>query len=257
MRCFRPRDLIAVLSVLGAPLAFAAESPWYGRVGLGWQQSDSIHLGDQDCASTAPPALFGCAVGDDGRPIGAYGDFGSSWLWELGAGYRLTPDWRVELNYSQAGGYDFSGQANFSHVSGGQPVSGNLTTHLLLAQLVRDIDLGWERVKPWIGIGAGWARHDLDRMTYGFPGLAPGAATLVSGGDSDQFAWRIDLGIAILLDTRFILDLGWNYTDLGKVQSDAGPATILRTRGTRVLDIAGTEGDLRVQGVRIGLRYLF
>lgn len=248
--------LAALLLAAGSAVA-QEPSAWYPRVALGWQTATDIHLGDRNCASVSPPALFGCVAGNDGRTLGAYGDFGASWTLGVGVGYHLAPAWRLELNYDYAGNHAFSGQANFLSVRGPEPVSGSLDTHTLLLRVVRDIDFGWERVTPWIGLGAGWVRHRMGSATYEFPGLSPGALTLMPGGDRDDLAWRLDLGVAIRLDRRLTLDVGWYYADLGWMRTDAGPAAIVRARGARVLEIDGIHAPVRVQGAQLGLRYAF
>lgn len=252
----KPR-MSAWLLLAFTPVAIADGSPWYLRGGLSWVTSSHEHLTDEHCTNHSPPALFGCSLGSDGQPIGAYGRLDDALGWDLGVGYRLSPIWRLELGYERVADRSFSGDANFLSVPGSQSVTGDLDTGLLLAQVVADIDVGWERVIPWVAVGAGWARHEMDPMTYRFPGLAPGAVTVTSDGEQDQFAWRAALGVGFRVDPRFTVDLSWSYTDLGWMGTEAGAATIVRARGTRTLEIDGTEAAIRNQAVRLGMRYQF
>lgn len=238
-------------------LADASTRALYLRLGLGRWQSNNGHFSDRDCASQNPPALYGCVLGDDGRPLGAYGDFGSSTVWELGAGYRFAPDWRAELNLTANIGGNYSGNANFLHVPGAEPVSSRLDSQLLMGRLFYDLPLQWQGIRPWLGLGAGWARHDMGAMTYRFPSLGAGDLTRMPGGTHDRFAWRADIGLSYAVNERLHLDLSWTHADLGWVGTDAGPAAIIRHGNVRELTINGTETRLRNEGFNLGLRYWF
>jgi opacity protein-like surface antigen len=237
----------------------AAESDraFYLRLGLGHWQSNDGHFSDRDCSNQNPPALFGCVLGEDGRPLGAYGDFGSTTAWELGAGYRFAPDWRAELSFSGNLGGDYSADANFLNVPGAEPVSGKLDSQLLMGRLFYDLPFAWQGIRPWVGLGAGWARHDMGEMTYHFPGLGPGDLTRMPGGEHDSFAWRADIGLSYSINDKLDLDFSWTHADLGWVRTDAGPATIVRGENSRLLNIDGTESRLRAEGFNLGLRYRF
>lgn len=249
--------LILPLGVAAPAQAEGSGRAFYVRLGLGRWQSNNGHFSDRDCTSEDPPALYGCVRGDDGRPIGAYGDFGTSTLWELGAGYRFAPDWRIELNLAGNIGGRYSGNANFLNVTGAEPVSGRLDSQLLMGRLFYDLPVQWQGIRPWVGLGAGWARHDMGAMTYRFPSLGPGDLTLMPGGKHDSFAWHADLGLSYAINDRLHLDLSWTYADLGRVRTDAGPATIIRGSSVRELTIAGTQTRLRSEGFHLGFRYGF
>ena len=45
------------------------------------------------------------------------------------------------------------------------------------------------------------------------------------------------------------------YTELGKMKTDDGSATIIRPSRTFMLDIAGTRAALRTIGVSVSLRF--
>ena len=246
--------LAAGLWLLLVATAAAAAPPLYMRGAAGWEASEDATLRDRDCASQTPPALFGCGPGSDGEPMAARGGLGDGELWEVALGAELGPQWRLELALGRRG-LDLAAEANFRGVSAPQPVrsAGRSTTALLVATL----DLGSPalRVRPFVAAGAGAARNEIDAVVYAFPTLAPGAVTVVQGGDHTDLAWMAAAGAAVRLSPRLHLDLGLRYTDLGELRTDAGPATIVRSRGTFELAIDGTRADLATAGVALSLRY--
>lgn len=252
--------LLAGLS-LAAPAAQAQGTGLYLRGGISGDWSEAAHLRDSDCARTQPPALFGCGRGIDGRVLGARGDFGRSAAFDLGIGYRLLPTLRAEALVTYRPGFAFQGRANFLATPGPQPVSADLDAVSALAVGYLDLaGLGFPKlgpVEPYLGAGIGFARHDIGRVAFAFPGLGARATTVIRGGTGTDLAYMLTAGGAMRLTDRLVLDVGYRYSDLGEVRTEAGPAVITRTSFRRVLDIAGTEADLTAHGVTAGLRVEF
>ena len=249
--------LLLMSPFLSHPPRAAEQSPWSLRAALGWQDDTNSDLKDHDCSSTAPPALFGCVTGENGRPLGAYGGFSSVSSWQLGVAYRLEPDWRLQISIGRLGDADYHGNANFLGVAGAQPVSAELNSRYLLGEIVRDFDTDWAWATPWLSLGVGKARHDMSTVYFGFPGLSPNAATILHGGAGETTIWRIGAGVDIELADNWVMDFSVNYTDWGKVETDPGPASIIREKGTFNLMINGVETDMKVWGPQAGIRYRF
>lgn len=239
-----------------SPVAAAQDSGNYFRAGLGIDWSGDTHFSDHDCAQTAPPALFGCQDGTDGRPIGAYGDFGRGLAVDAGLGHRFSPRLRGEVLLSYRPGLDFDGNANFLGVSGEQPVSAELDSLAALAVGYLDFPTA-RRWQPYLGVGVGLARNRIGPVHYAFPGLGETAATRTSGGSDTGLAWMLSAGVAIALSPRVQLDLAYRYSDLGDVRTDSGPATIVRSSGELSLDVGVTKAELAAQGVVTSLRWRF
>lgn len=235
----------------------AAAPPLYVRAGAGYDESGDTIVRDLDCSATAPPALFGCIDGPDGRSLGARGDFGETEAVDLGVGWEVSPRSRIELALVARPGLSLDAEANFLDVTEEQPVTADAES--LAAFVVLAYDLGPEswRVRPFVAAGAGAARNEVDEVTYAFPGIAPGAVTVTQGGSHTDFAWTASGGLAIPLGESSTLDLTIRYSDLGEVRTDAGEATIVRPTRTFTLDIAGTRADLETLGVGLSLRYRF
>ncbi|HEX2257083.1 MAG TPA: outer membrane beta-barrel protein [Afifellaceae bacterium] len=249
---------MALATGLGAPPAVAEP---YLRAGVGADWSEDARFRDRNCGATQPPALFGCGLGQDGRPLGAYGDFGVSPSLEAGIGYRLLPALRGEAQLIYHPDFDYSGTANFLGVTGPQPVTAELETlSALLAGYLDLARLGVPSVgpvEPYIGGGIGLSRHSISSVIYRFPELGANAATIVRGGTNTSFSFMLTGGAALPLSDRVTLDVGYRYLDLGKVRTEAGPARIVRRTFDRTLDIAGTETSLTSHGISASLRVGF
>lgn len=257
----RRRLTPAVRAPLVAALVLATSAPVLGaprvyvRAAAAYEAAGDTTVEDLDCASTDPPALFGCVSGADGRALGARGDFGESAAFEIAGGVELGRRTRLELALAGRPDLDLDAEANFLGVEGEQPVRADAES--LSALLLVTLDLGrrdW-RLQPFVAAGAGLARNEIDEVTYAFPGLGPQAVTVVRGGEHDDFAWTAAAGASYRLAESAFLELAVRYTDLGEVRTDAGEATIVRSRGPVTLDVAGTRADLETTGVTLGLRY--
>ncbi|MRR16042.1 MAG: porin family protein [Deltaproteobacteria bacterium] len=239
----------------------ATAGGWYLRGAIGYEKSRSADMADVDCSSVSPPALFGCAAGDDGLPIGAYGDFGSFPLAEAALGRRLLPWLRVDLALTYRFHMNYDGNANFLSVGSSQPVSAKADSLSGMLNVFVDINgflpgkKLW-RFEPYLGGGAGFAYNRLGEMTFLFPGN-PGAhkISITPAGDRTDFAYMLAAGTGIILTDRLSLDVAYRYSDLGRVETSAGnmfmdviPAGIA---------VNGIESRLRTHGLTVGLRYQF
>jgi opacity protein-like surface antigen len=237
----------------------AGAAGWYLRGTLGFEWSLSADYSDADSTATNPPALFGTGPGRDGRPIGAYGDFGQFLLVEAAVGKQILPWLRSEITFTYRPDMQYSGQANFRGVPGEQPVSASADSLSGMANLFLDIagltgvNLG--RFHTYMGGGAGVAHNRLSEMTYGFPGN-PGAhkITITPTGKKTDIAFMAAIGMGIALSDRTLIDISYRYTDLGQVHTDAGKAYLNNIPAG--IDIAETWAPLRTHGVFAGIRYL-
>jgi opacity protein-like surface antigen len=244
---------VLLMLLLLAPSAIAATRPFL-RAGVSVGQTDDTVVRDRDCSSTAPPALFGCVDGLDGRALGAYGDFGTDPGFEIAAGIEMSDSMRLEVAVGRQT-LSLDASANFVGVDGEQPVQGDGTAWSAIAGAALDLGPRAWRVRPFISAGAGVARNELDGAVYSFPGIAPDAVTILSGGTSTAFAWNAGAGAAIAISPGLLLDVALRYSDLGDVRTDAGAATIVRPRGTFEIEIDGTRAPLRKREVAVSLRW--
>ncbi len=231
----------------------ASAASLYVRGGVAIEQSDDTTLVDRDCASTTPPALFGCVDGADGRPLAARGDYGTVQGWELAFGTTLGARARLEAAWTSRD-LDLGAGANFTGVHGPQPVRAEGRSQALLFNGVWTFQ---ERadVQPFVLAGVGVARNALDPVVYSFPSIGAGSVTITQGGTSTGLAWNAGAGVSMRMSSSLFIDVALRYTDLGEVGTDAGDATIVRPTRTLVLAIDGTRGDAETLGVSIGVRW--
>jgi opacity protein-like surface antigen len=231
----------------------------YLRLGAGLEQSSSSRFSDRSCSLLAPPALFGCEPGSDGRSIGARGDFGRMAGLEIGVGYHVLPALRLEVTLQHRPRFSFSGNANFLGVPGAQPVSSRLSASS--ANLAAYVDLAALGVpsigpfRPFVGGGIGASRIEIGSTTFGFPGIGPDAATIIGGGVATNLSWMLTAGVEARIAERVTLDIAWRYTDLGTIKTRDAPATIVRPSRTSTLTIAGTKAHLATHGLWLSLRF--
>ncbi len=239
----------------GMALAQDQSGP-YVRGGGGFDWSRDTRLRDDNCASTQPPALFGCGAGVDGSSLGARGNFGRNDVVDGALGYRISPQWRVEALMSYRTRVDFSGNANFLNVAGDQPVSARGNALSGFAVGYYDLPL-IGRVQPFVGAGLGTTRNRTGGMQFLFPGLGPEAATLTSSGRLTDFSYLVTAGAAVSLRDGLTLDFAYRYSDLGDMRTERGPAAIIRGPSNNLLDIGGTKASLEAHGITVNLRFDF
>lgn len=254
------RGVIAIFCVLffhlGTP-AMAAD--WYLRAAIGYESSRSADFSDDNCASTNPPALFGCGPGIDGRPLGAYGDFGSFGAFEVALGRNVLPLLRTDLAVSWRPNMVYSGKANFLGVPGGQPVYSTASALTTMLNVFVDIPNpaagSLSGFKPYLGGGLGVSRNSLDEMHYLFPGLAVHKISITPSGRSFHFAYTFSFGTGVVISERVSLDIAYRWSHLGRVETDAG--RMYMNHVPKGIDIAGTSARLQTHGLQMGLRYSF
>ena len=232
------RNLIWMAVFVAMP-AFAA-SPFL-RLGAGFERAGDTIVRDRDCTATAPPALFGCG-------IDARGDLGRTASWTAGAGYERDAT-RFELAITHRPNLQLDAQASFLGVSEDQPVDARVRSTSAMVKAARRF--GWFFVEA----GAGVARNTIGRTRYAFPSIAPDAVTITAGGTRHAFAWTVGAGVTVPVTTRLALDVAMTHARLGEVESEAGPATIVRPSRTFTLDIAGTRAKVQTTGITASLRW--
>lgn len=256
-RAFRAAGAVLLGLVCAGP---AEAAGWSLRAVLGYEYSEDADFSDRDCSSQTPAALFGCARGDDGRPVGGYGDFGSFPMAEVALGKRLLPWLRADLSVGYRFGIAYEGKANFLSVGPEQPISADLDSWNGMLNTFVDLlalsgtDPG--RIQPYIGVGVGVAHNRLESVTYRFPqNPRRHKISVTPRGERTNFAYRLVVGTGILISETVTLDLSAYYTDLGEVGTDSGIMAMNNIPAGILIDETNTH--LRAVGLGVGLRYAF
>ena len=234
-------------------------SDFYLKAVTGIERSGESNFRDQNCASSNPAALFGCGPGENGKPLGAYGDFGVLPVLEAAVGKQVFPWLRSEVTFSYRPNISYSGQANFLKVPGDQPVSALADSFSFLVnfylELAGVVDWKMGPFRPYLGGGLGIAHNRLGRVTYHFPGLSRHKFTFTPSGESTGPVFTASLGTGIILSEKLMLDMAFRYTDLGTIGTGAGKAEMNHLPAG--IMIGETWAPLRTYGIFVGLRYLF
>lgn len=255
---FLPVPALTLVALAG-PAASEGQSPYF-RVTLGIDRTNDTTFADEDCTDVKPYALFGCVDGDDGKPVGARGDFGMTALLGIGAGLELTPWFRIEAEAAARPSLDFDGNANFRGAGKNQPVSGDLNQSQFMAFAYLDpleamgVD---SRLQPFIGFGAGLSRNEISEMRYDFPDLKQPRYSVMPGGTSTGFALAATAGLAYEIDGNITLELAYRYSDLGEVETDVGELFNVNSKGQSYIPIATTQAELVTQSVTVSARFRF
>ncbi|MEM7445361.1 MAG: outer membrane beta-barrel protein [Pseudomonadota bacterium] len=264
VNCARGAALAALLFVAAGGAAQADEHgvSFDVRLGLGVAISEDTSFSDENCASTDPLAYFGCGLGSDGRPLGAYGDFSSSFLIDAGIGLWLQNWLRTEATFSYRPDLGFDGQANFPFVPGDEePISSDVESFSVLATgyvypaPLFDWDLG--PVSPFVSAGLGVAYNHTSQMDYEFPTLGPGSATITQGGSNTDFAWSVGAGLDVDLAEDWVLSLAYRYSDLGDVVTNGGDILVIRPPREFTIPVGETMAPLQLHEIFVSLRYAF
>lgn len=183
-------------------------------------------------------------------------------------GYRISPNWRVELE----GGYrpgDIESVRGTGVVPGlcrpgvirtaaaptcGAP-NGELESFTLMANVIYDLFGTEARFRPFIGAGVGVNRVSVDVL--GQFATVPGAITPtnpafqnLSIDDEDvSFAYQGLAGLAFQASERLALDVTYRYL--------RGSDTDFASTGSAALQPGTFSGEYTDQSVTVGLRYQF
>jgi opacity protein-like surface antigen len=258
--CFLAALLIG--GAIAVPAASAQETPRaYVRAAIGYDRSRDARLVDRSCDPAPLLNLFGCQDGTDGAQIGAAGDFGGTATVDVAAGVRVLRSVRVELALSWLPGFAFTGNATFLGAGETQPVEADVKGTALMARTYLDVRpfVATGPFEPFVAVGIGGARLRASDVTFTFPELAvQPATTTIRGGTHWGFAWDAAAGAAVRVATRTLIEGAYRYSDLGRVETDAGPIDVVRGDRQRFIDdVAGTRARVRSHSAYIGLRQEF
>ncbi len=241
----------------------AADKTIYIRAGTGIALSEDTQFSDADCQSNSPAALFGCSMGNDGRAIGAYGDFGNSIVLDMSIGYFWNEWLRTELSFTYRPGFEFEGKSNFSQIDTdfAQTVEADLQSFSgMLVGVVKPLALfsleKWT-IEPILTAGLGFAHNSIDPMVYTFPSTT----TTTPSGDHTDFAWTMGAGFAYALTDNIDVELLYRYSDLGEVRTDVDTITITRRSTNGIINnsiiVDETAADLEVNEILLSVVWYF
>ncbi len=264
MRRFRLFWMVGLLCFFLGTTAVAGENnSLYFRVGAGLAVSENASFFDVDCHSVSPAALFGCVMGNDGRPIGAYGDFEKSVALDVGVGCIWNNWLSTEISFSYRPDFQFDGRSNFSQLEPlfRQEVKADAESlTVMVVGKIRPFPLfGLKKriIDPFVMAGMGIANNKIDSMVYTFPDTE----TITPNGRDSGFAWTVGAGLSYELGKNIEIEVLYRHTDLGQVNTDIGTMNIFNRLSGEIINdsiiINGTKADLTVNEALLSIVWSF
>lgn len=218
----------------------------YVRVGLTYSKASGADFKEDNAA--APNCFLFSAGGGCGSTLSS---LGSSVGIDVGVGYRINPLFRVDLSYGRRGGYNLQGwDTALTYFD--PPV----TSDAVMFNGFFDIPyVIADRVQPYVGLAIGRSSNKVDSINWLDPGPPSSNGTLNAGNTTKSTAYQFTLGAAITLTGKWILDLGYRYSDMGEFKKNAGPDQSGNFNGTGTTSSA--TGKLRANEFFANVRYDF
>ncbi len=218
-----------------------AQSSWqnvYFRIDAGYSWLQPPHLKDDP-----PPVGVPCIIcaADAVTPV-EISNVHNTWLIGLGIGYRFNENFRSDITYSYRGGAEI-----MDHDGAGTAISTKIKSNAVFLNGYFDFPSKWQKVKPYVGAGIGWANNQLSDTSYV---NAFGASTLL-GGTVNNFAWNAGLGLGFEVSKGTIIDIGYRYVDLGRIRLDSQTVQTVVVTGPGY----SASGQLRANELQIGFRF--
>ena len=261
-----PGLLLGLGCLATAPSAVAAQAPaGPGRI--------SLSVG----VAAALPADVGFVDGEDAGEAPLYGDdqsdagtLGAGLEYGFAAGYRFGA-FRAQVELGVTGRFAYEGQSNYAGGGPEQPTEARMTARRLLLSGFYDLGaLG--ALQPWAGGGLGANRYHLSDYVQRFPNpddpsgrlrRGPGGelpSTSLPEGTGYGFTWMLAAGLTVPLGGDILLDVGYRYTDAGRIGTSAGDIEVVRynddgSRQLRRININPTVTDVRHHSLTATLRW--
>ena len=204
-------------------LALLCVLPLFMAAGQAWAQTSRLYFagymglstfGDLDFSEKSTPASGAI------KPSNAFSFAGAM-------GLRVDKQWRVEgeVSYRKAemSTIDFSTTGSFD-------ANGDFGTTLLMANVYYDIDLGWNKLQPFVTGGLGLAFHDVT--------IDDTSPRNIDASDSDfGVAWQAGTGLKYRIADDMAVSGGYRYL------------------GGTPINAQGYEIDFSAHEFRVGLEY--
>jgi opacity protein-like surface antigen len=225
-----------------------------GDVGYSWSQAPKITWPVNSIDNTTTPATT-TFVTDQVTNTGIE----NSWFAEggMGCGWGGSRGVRLEAMLGMHGSRAISGEpGNFTvtdplgvpTTNGGSvdPLHTSLKSYTLMVNGYKDLG-NFGGFVPYVGAGIGAAYHKLDDVYFtGNPALT----NAIHGNNDLTFAWSLMAGVGYQISDRAIIDVGYRYIDMGKIESQ-------RSDSGGFVNPAVHFDDLTAHEIKVGLRYSF
>jgi opacity protein-like surface antigen len=209
-----------------------------------------------DVNSSDPSAALG-----PGGQINGKTDTGA--LAVAGIGYKFSPFfwadvtglWLPDLSFKN--GNSNAAAVNIPTLQGGSAKIDTMTAmvngYVDVAKLFR---LPFGNLQPYVMGGVGYSRNHIGTISGTVP-VAGLSSESFTGTTHNELAWGAGAGIGIPLGSRLVVDIGYEYLDLGEVRT-GGTGSLAFTSGSPItVTAAPMKADLRVHTLQVSLRFGF
>jgi opacity protein-like surface antigen len=126
------------------------------------------------------------------------------------------------------------------------PLHTSLKTYTLMLNAYKDLG-NFGGFVPYVGAGIGAAYHRLDDVYFtGNPNLV----NRIHGNNDVSLAWALMAGVGYQISDRAIIDVGYRYIDMGRIESQRHDTGGFVNPAVKIDDLTAHE-------VKVGLRYHF
>lgn len=228
--------IVMAVALLGAMAAAPACAQTYWRVGAGFSKPLGAAVKDRDfLTGMGVCADIFCSAPDQADHVKG------SPILEAGIGYRFTPSLRGEVMFSYRVDYSLDAPDASNAL-----YDADIRSNVFLLNGYYDFAASGD-VKPYLGLGVGWAQNRLGTVRQGFPMVT--FFNAVSGGKKSNAAFALMAGVSIPQGS-WTLDIGYRYIDLGKIESGT-----IYTSPFSSFPVSGLTGKLRAHELTVGTRF--
>ncbi len=199
--------------------------------------------------------------GTNWKPRSFRESVGEPIFYGLEAGYLLSEQVTVSVSYNRI--ENLCPEYTISHIPGADSAargkwSGDAHSDQLLANLyINPFKLG-ERLRPYIGIGAGLARNNLGRLTEVVSNETPASSNGVSwsipGKGITRFSGRASVGSELAISTHIYWNIGYRFNYIGNFKSSR---TATYFNGEQFIIDPVTINNVYTHEIYTGIRYIF
>ncbi len=190
------------------------------------------------------------------------GQSNTSAIFGAGVGYRFTPLFWADVMASGIPNWRFhSGSSSPGAFTPLQDMGAKIDTISVMVNgyvdVARLFGLFAGPFQPYVMAGLGYASNHMGTMSGAVPGTGPLTGPVsFTGSTQGNFAWGAGAGVGVPIAPNIVLDVGYEYLDLGEVRS--GTSGTLTTGGVPITAAAGPmKAGLRAQTVQASLRFGF
>jgi opacity protein-like surface antigen len=239
MKYVNPGLILAITLASMGQATYAQDTGFYGRLDTGYSWPTSAGVVDKNFAA------FGGICGNARCTIpGELNNVDGSGMIGGGIGYRFSQEFRSDLTFNYRGMWS---QLNDTDGSATH-YTADVTSLAVMANGYFDFNVGSSTFKPYVGAGLGFAQNKIGTLTAtgpGFIGVAP-------GGTKTDFAWSLTAGVGFKLPNALVLEVGYRYIDVGKVETDAGNIVV---NGVKAGTYFGATGQGKAHELTLGIRF--